>query len=214
MTADDLERTVVQPAVRQTRRTDSRRWLIAAAILLGVVGVAGLAIRDWYWSDRLDQVNQVAASANERADDNAAAAIELAQQLRELGAVPRVTPPDRGEPGPEGPQGPAGERGPVGPPGPPGPPGAEPACNALPTRCIGPQGPAGEAGPQGAQGEPGAAGPPGETGPAGPAGPQGPPGPAGPAGQPCPDGQQMEPYLYPDGRLGSRCVVPLALQRR
>lgn len=101
--------------------------------------------------------------------------------------------------------GPQGERGPAGPAGERGPPGLEPACNALPTRCVGPQGEPGPAGPQGVQGEPGPAGPQGEPGAAGPTGPQGPPG----ESNPCPG--VWEPYLFVDGRTGYRCVVPPSL---
>lgn len=50
-------------------------------------------------------------------------------------------------------------------------------------------------------------GPAGEstTGEPGPAGPAGPPGPAGGS---CLPGEVRQPYVYPDGVGGSRCVVP------
>lgn len=124
----------------------------------------------------------------------------LCQQAREAAAKP--------DPGPQGER---GERGPPGPQGPPGPPGPEPTCNALPTRCIGPTGPAG---PQGPAGEPGPAGPAGEQGIQGPPGAAGSPGPAGPPGGSCENGEVREPYLWPDGRFGSRCVAPAVLATR
>lgn len=105
-------------------------------------------------------------------------------------------------PGPPGPPGPRGTEGPVGPTGP------EPACNALPTRCVGAQG---EQGPQGVQGEPGSAGPQGEPGPPGVDGQPGAPGPQGPPGEsnPCPG--VWEPTLFLDGRSGWRCLVPTTM---
>lgn len=114
-------------------------------------------------------------------------------------------PGDRGPPGPRGPEGPVGPRGP------------EPECNALPTRCIGPQGQQGPAGAAGEPGEPGPAGPQGDPGPAGAQGPQGelgPPGPPGPPGEsnPCPG--VWEEYLYIDGRPGYRCVIPTTMSAR
>lgn len=158
MTSEDLERTVVQAA----RRADHgrSRWAAVLAVL-AVLGVGGLAVRDWYRSHRLDEVTVVA-------DSNAATAQELYDQLRELGQVPRVPPPSvQGERGPQGPRGERGERGEQGIQGEPGP---EPACNALPTRCIGPPGPLGEKGDkgdrgeQGEQGEQGIQGEPGQDG--------------------------------------------------
>jgi hypothetical protein len=121
-------------------------------------------------------------------------------------AASRTTSGPPGEPGATGPQGPPGPPGPTGPTGPPGP---EPACNALPTRCIGAQGdqgPQGEPGPAGPQGEPGPPGPPGPTGEPGPAGPQGPPGDP----NPCP-GVWVGPKLLPSGDAGYECKVPTAM---
>lgn len=116
---------------------------------------------------------------------------------------------ERGEPGPQGPPGRDGVPGSSGPPGPTGPPGPEPACNALPTRCIGPQGPRGEAGEDGA---PGPAGPQGEPGPAGPQGEPGPPGPPGES-DPCP-GIWTGPHLEWDGSFAYRCSVPASMAKR
>jgi hypothetical protein len=125
-----------------------------------------------------------------------------ADELRRVGACQQAAgvpgpPGAQGTPGSEGPTGPRGEPGPGGPQGPPGVPG--------PNGPPGPSGPAGLQGDPGAAGPEGAAGPPGPAGDPGPSGTQGPPGPPGPS---CPTGQQLEPYTFPDGRTGSRCVEP------
>lgn len=125
-----------------------------------------------------------------------------AEELRRVGACQQAAgvPGPPGAPGAAGSEGPTGQRGEPGPTGPQGTPGT-----------AGPLGPAGSAG---LQGDPGAAGPEGAAGAAGPAGPAGDPGPSGaqgppgPAGPACPEGQQLEPYLFLDGRTGSRCVDP------
>lgn len=113
-----------------------------------------------------------------------------------------------GDVGPSGPPGPTGPPGPPGPIGPGGPAGQSPACALMPPFCVGADGRPGPAGPAGAAGPAGPAGTPGQPGTDGAPGPMGPPGPAGPAGPACPEGQQLEPYTYPDGRPGTRCVVP------
>lgn len=127
-----------------------------------------------------------------------------AEELHRIGACQQAAgvpgpPGTPGAPGSEGPTGPRGEPGPAGLPGIPG--------------GSGPSGPAGSAG---LPGDPGAAGPAGEAGAAGPAGPAGEPGPGGatgpqgPPGPACPEGQTLEPYVFSDGRAGSRCVEPPA----
>lgn len=103
----------------------------------------------------------------------------LAQQVRDLGGVPKVTP----QPGPTGA---------AGSPGVPGRPGrsGQSGSNGRP----GQNGAAGEPGKTGASGSPGASGAPGvkgDTGPKGDTGTQGPKGDQGEPGSPgptCPDG--------------------------
>lgn len=126
----------------------------------------------------------------------------LADQVREMGGEPAVSP-EPGTPGNPGPAGPPGSEGPPGEPGvvgSAGPPGA-----SLP----GPAGPAGEKGDKGDPGE-SVPGPQGEPGPGGPQGPQGDPGspgepgPKGDKGEPgptCPNGYTAEPrtVLTSDG---------------
>lgn len=103
----------------------------------------------------------------------------LAEQVRELGGVPKV--------GPAGEQGPAGSTGPQGEQGPSGPPGLSVTGPAGPQGSTGPAGQpgvsvTGPAGPPGAQGEPGPQGAQGEQGPRGEPGPEGSPGPTCPSG--------------------------------
>jgi collagen triple helix repeat protein len=104
----------------------------------------------------------------------------LADQVRQLGGVPRV--------GPTGAQGPAGTPGPQGPPGPSGPPGATVTGPAGRTGPSGSPGPAvtGPAGPVGPKGDTGPQGATGEQGPRGEPGPEGSPGPT------CPDDYHVE----------------------
>lgn len=170
-------------------------WLLLTLCLLGLLMV-GVSVVHMH--------GQIEALTAER-DQYVGGYEELRQQVQDLGVRPAVelpTPGPQGEPGAAGPQGPRGEPGPRGPQGEPGP---EPACNALPSRCIGPPGPAGA---DGAPGPPGSQGPQGEPGPPGADGAEGPPGPPGPPGALCPDGQVSEPVLWRDGRTGSRCVFP------
>lgn len=125
----------------------------------------------------------------------------LCGKAAEVVAAPLAGP--AGDPGPPGIQGPRGERGesitgPPGPAGPQGPPGI-PGKDGEP----GAAGPAGRDGEPGQRGDPGPAGRDGEPGPAGPAGPAGP---QGPPGDQCGEGETRQPYEYPDGAIGSRCI--------
>lgn len=113
----------------------------------------------------------------------------LAQQVRNLGGTPAVSP----QPGPAGSPGPSGQPGAPGSAGGQGPPGPSGGRGQTgPPGVIGPSGApgtAGQPGQDGTPGEPGAQGPPGpqgETGEQGPRGEQGPPGPA------CPSGYHVE----------------------
>ena len=131
---------------------------------------------------------------NRRAAESALESVAiLADQVKDLGAIPRVDPSDLPQPspgpqgipgltGPAGPQGPTGIRGPVGNRGQSGPVGT-----------TGPQGERGGTGPAGPMGEPG---PQGEQGPAGPAGADGKDGAAGTDGQDGKDGQSAFPFTF------------------
>lgn len=92
----------------------------------------------------------------------------------------------------EGKQGRRGERGEKGEKGDPCLP-SNPEC----------RGPAGTNGTNGTNGTDGGNGTDGDDGPMGPMGPGGPAGPA------CQPGEAVEPYTWPDGRAGSRCVLPV-----
>lgn len=142
-----------------------RRNLIAAGLIVVFVGlIVWVALELWSVRQRLS-----AAESNSRI---------LAQQVRDLGGTPRVTP----EPGPTGP---AGSPGPSGQPGAPGSPGqnGRNGTNGL-TGSTGPAGPKGTQGAQGSPGPAGANGPQGATGPAGPKGDPGATGSPGPTGPP------------------------------
>lgn len=111
----------------------------------------------------------------------------LADQVRQLGGIPAVTPHpgppgERGDVGPQGPQGPTGATGPPGPRGTDGKPGKD----GLPGP-TGPPGTQGLKGDTGAKGEIGDAGPTGPPGERGPQGQQGEPGPRGEPGPPSSD---------------------------
>lgn len=123
----------------------------------------------------------------------------LAEQVRDLGGRPLVTPPagPPGEPGPAGPAGPA--------------PTLAQVIDALASycadgRCRGPAGADGrdgQDGRDGARGERGATGATGGTGPQGERGEPGPQGPGGPPGPPGPQGEKGErgevgPTGYPE----------------
>lgn len=170
--------------------------VLALVLLAGILYLLFQAVQTAHVAQQ-DQAS-LAQRVTEACANGGPAAVELHRvgACQQAAGVPGP-PGAPGAPGPEGPPGPRGEPGPTGPQGPQG--------------AAGPLGPAGSAG---LPGDPGAQGPAGESGPAGPAGPPGEPGPSGAAGPPgppgpsCPTGQQLEPYLYPDGRTGSRCVEP------
>lgn len=167
--------------------------VLAVALLAGILAMVYLSGRE---AARARDEN---ASLAQKVTDTCAAGGAAADELRRIGACQQAAgvPGPPGAPGPQGPEGPRGEQGPAGAPGADGPPG-----------------PAGSAGLQGDPGEPGSPGAVGDPGPAGPAGPagepgaSGAPGPQGPPGDACPEGQAREPYVFPDGRAGSRCVEP------
>lgn len=112
-----------------------------------------------------------------------------------------VTSPEvvAGRQGLQGVRGEAGAQGAQGPQGPMGP--------------MGPMGPAGKDGTNGVDGKPGRDGvngqdgTNGQDGANGTDGARGPEGPAGPPGGTCPDGETRQPYTWPDGVDGSRCVT-------
>lgn len=163
MTDEPTERQqrVAHGAAVDARHTNAHRLFVGfgAVLLLGLLW-AGWGV--WSLSERGDTLAGQQQAA-------AAAAQQLATQVRQLGATPVVQPPGPVA-GPAGAQGAAGQNGINGVPGPPGSPG-------LP-------GPSGGPGPSGSPGAAGVAGQDGATGAAGPAGPQGQPGAPGspPAG--------------------------------
>lgn len=152
-------------------------------------------------------VARVCDSGDDLAEALEAREPEACAKAREVLAAPPVPGPrgEQGATGATGPRGLKGERGER------GEPGETPACNALPTRCVGPAGPKGEEGQQGERGEQGVTGPKGEQGEQGKQGERGEPGLPGGS---CENGEVREPYLWPDGRAGSRCVVPATLSTR
>ena len=149
-------------------------WAAGVAVI-----VAAIAWAYWSQGQRIDTVER----------DNAI----LSEQVRQLGGVPRVSPPpSRGTPGvpgsPGGP-GPSGAPGGAGPSGQPGAPGKAGAS--------GKPGAAGQDGQDGAAGAPGTdgasvQGPPGAEGAQGPQGEKGDPGERGPAGPACAPGYHPE----------------------
>jgi hypothetical protein len=160
-----------------------------AAFLLGVMLAAtlflfinGLIQRVKHAETTADTAVAKVEPARRAARDAKQAVGVLAQQLREHGVKPRITPSDvpgptgaTGAQGLSGPRGPRGGVGPMGAPGASGPPG-QPGN-------TGPKGTSGQSGPVGDTGPQGPAGPKGDTGDQGPAGPQGDSGPAGYPGQ-------------------------------
>jgi collagen triple helix repeat protein len=167
---------VVERAATGARDGRSRMWLLvfAGLFLAGLVALAIAFIS--YRSTTSGQIDSLADRAR-----------ALADQVKQLGAVPVVEPPAPGE------RGPGGETGVDGRDGAPGP--------------TGPSGPAGPTGPTGPTGAPGDAGPAGDPGPPGP---QGDPGPPGTDGQPGQDGTAGQPpaswtWTDTDGRTQS-CV--------
>lgn len=170
--------------------------VLALLLLAGILFLIWQVIQEAHVA-RVDQAS-LAQKVTDTCTGGGAAAVEL----RRIGACQQAAgvPGPPGAPGPPGSPGATGPRGEQGPVGPSGPPGA-----------TGPQGSAGADGSQGDPGPAGSQGPAGDPGPPGPAGDPGPAGPPGPAGAPgpaCPQGQQSEPYVFPDGRVGSRCVEP------
>lgn len=162
---------------RPERPNESRGWALLWAFMgLLVAGLILITIAFFAYRDKSS--SEIDALATQAAEDRQASQA-LADQVRDLGAVPVVEPSAAGKQGPQGeggPTGPAGrdgrdgDTGPTGPTGPQGEPGAPGADGA--------------AGTDGAAGEAGTQGPAGEVGPAGPQGPQGEQGPPGPT---CPD---------------------------
>lgn len=147
------------------KRTIARRGL-ALLLALGLAAAFG-----WTTAQLMDRARADRESVADRArlhaqiTDVEAANAALAEQVRELGAVPIAEPDGSSVPTIvplQGPRGIPGVTGPRGPRGLPGAPGA-----------------AGESGAAGGVGEPGAAGPAGPKGDPGPAGKDGAPGPAG-----------------------------------
>lgn len=195
--------------------------LIVASVMLGL-GYSETA-------QQVDELRQQSASNAGAAEDAVDAAQALAEQVRSLGQTP-VVEPDRlrsaqGERGRRGP-GPTQAQvaaavaaycagGECAGPGPtPEQVAAAVEAYCADDRCRGEQGDEGQAaeGPspddiadavaaycaqrdqcRGPRGEQGAVGAEGER---------------GPPGGTCPDGQTRQPYTYPDGRDGSRCVAP------
>lgn len=150
--------------------------LIWGFIALAVFGLAVLTVA--FFSYRAASTDEI-RSLGDRADDNAAVANRLADQVEQLGGTPVVEPPAQGEPGAkgdQGDQGSTGERGPKGDKGDPGgrgpagtngsngtngtsgtngQDGVTPPCMAEPTQCRGADGEDGTDGQDGAQGPPG-----------------------------------------------------------
>lgn len=208
------------------RRTNDRARLIvevvAAAVLvvLTTAAVVNTTEADTATVERDEAAGRGVAVAAPIArlcesDDQLSAELQ-AREPEACAAAQRVLtepiPGPQGERGERGDTGMPGPSGPRGPKGDPGAPGTEPACNALPTRCVGSPGPPGQDGAQGEQGRPGTDGRDGITPPCmfepaqcrGADGAQGPPGPDACTAS----GRAWEPYTYRDGREGLRCVTP------
>jgi len=100
MTTDDVVRRAAESAV--DRRGRRAMWTSLGVMLAGVLalGAAYLSAA----TDNADQAEQLTA-LEQRADANAATAQQLADQVRDLGAVPVVQPSVPGERGPVGPRG-------------------------------------------------------------------------------------------------------------
>jgi Collagen triple helix repeat (20 copies) len=155
--------------IRQARR--GIQALLLAAVFIVLVGWLVVEIRDVH--DRLRQAQQDSRT--------------LAQQVRDLGGVPKVTP----QPGPTGA---------AGSPGAPGQPGSSGSSGSNGRAGQnGASGKSGAAGASGAPGASGAAGVKGDTGPSGDKGDTGEQGPKGDQGDPgspgptCPDGYHATP---------------------
>ena len=164
---------------------------IRRAIWLVLLGLS-LAL---FWI-RLSDLAET-SDENRRAAESALESVAiLADQVKDLGAIPRVDPSDLPQPspgpqgipgltGPAGPQGPTGSTGPVGNRGQRGPVGA-----------TGPQGERGGTGPAGPMGEPGPQGEQGPAGAAGADGKDGKDGAPGADGQDGKDGQSAFPFTF------------------
>lgn len=148
------------------------RLAFVGTIVLTVVAVGLLAYTVHLLSQRGNQEEQ-------RANVATSTAVQLCEQVRQLGGACVVDPSQlRGEPGVQGIPGLPGRDGKDGRDGVDGSPG-----------------PAGSPGPQGVQGERGETGQPGATGATGPAGPA------------CPDGYHLEEVRPPlDKRTYLWCV--------
>jgi hypothetical protein len=119
---------------------------------VAVITLVTVAFGFWLFTHVVDR----AEAQNRRADQAVQSAVQLCDQVRQLGGACVVDPKElRGEPGPGGPPGPQGPQGAQGPDGDPGPSGP-----AGPSGPVGVAGQPGEAGPAGAKGDPGAAGQP------------------------------------------------------
>lgn len=170
-----------------------RSWLlpvIAGTVFAAVLGALMMQV--------FDVREQVRAAEQ----DNAV----LADQVRQLGGVPHVTP----SAGPRGERGDAGPSGPPGPPGPSGRPGRDGKDGAAgrPGR-DGAPGPTGPPGPPGAQGIPGLPGPkgePGQDGKDGAQGPKGEQGEPGPRGEPGPPGPAPASWTFTVAGVTYRCT--------
>lgn len=157
---------VDEPAEKEDLPRRPRWWplpLAVALVFAGILAALMLQIHDM-------RAQMLTAEHNSEV---------LADQVEELGGVPRVSP----SAGPPGQRGDVGPQGPPGPSGPPGPRGADgkPGKDGTPG-ATGPPGVQGPKGDTGVKGEPGEAvtgppGPPGERGPQGEPGPRGRPGP-------------------------------------
>lgn len=193
------------------------RWSLSSVLVAFVIGASTVALtaeEQKADTDRAVAVGERNATAERAAvfaatvEDACARGFVRGPACAEAAAIAEKPVVVQGEdgadstvPGPRGVRGPRGLMGPEGPEGKPGPPGLTGPAGADSTV-------PGPAGADGEDGEDGAVGPGGPAGPEGDAGPGGPAGPAGPPGGTCPEGQTRQPYTYPDGSPGSRCVRP------
>jgi hypothetical protein len=180
VTTEDRIDNVLHRAVDESRDHRAHRW-IGVGVGLLAAGLLALAVIIAAGYSTIEDLGA-------RADSNAEVAQQLAEQVRDLGGVPAVTPPvpgERGEPGPPGPVGPAGDDGRD------GVDGVTPPCLAEPGQCNGADG---EPGP------PGPPGPPGADGTDGTDGVDGQPGRDGAPGQDGVDGQPPAAWTWVDDR--------------
>lgn len=171
--------------------------IVGACVLL-----AGILLGSG-WQAATTVATEQASSVTQVCDQGGAAARELTvagtcQQAAAVVAGPQGLTGVGGAPGTDGRDGADSTvPGPMGPSGTPGIPGVAGATGA--------------AGPSGEPGKPGADSTvPGPTGPSGAdstvPGPMGPKGDRGEPGPTCPDGAELQPYTFPDGAAGFRCV--------